>query len=310
MNASLVPCTDFQSLRELLSAPQVEVAGRRSPGVNPRAIWKGHLSVGELSCAVALYAAATTSERITFHIVNKKTGNRVRREYVDEQTGKIVERDDQVKGYETSRNAYLILEPDEIASAVPQGDKVLSVEEFVPCSDVDTAYFDKPYFLKPADEVSEDAFALIREGLRKKKVAAIARAVLFRRVRSVLLQPRGCGLLANTLHFDYEVRPAEAAFDSVPDLRIKGEMLDLAKHIIDTKAGTFDPSSFDDRYDAALAELVKAKAEGRKIEIPKKRAEGKVVDLMQALRDSAAAAKKSAKTSKPSSATAPKRKAG
>lgn len=257
-----------------------------------RAIWKGHLSVGELSCAVALYSAATTSERISFHIVNKKTGNRVRREYVDEQTGKPVARDDQVKGYETAKNTYVILEPDEIASAVPEGDKTLSVAAFVPYDEVDTAYFDKPYFLTPADEVAETAFALIRAGMRQQKVAALARAVLFRRVRSVLIQPGDGGFLANTLHFDYEVLPASDAFAEMPELTIKGEMLDLARHIIDTKRGTFDPSAFDDRYDAALAELVRAKAEGREIEMPKKQAEGKVIDLMQALRDSAGAASK------------------
>lgn len=273
-----------------------------------RAIWKGHLRVGELSCAVALYAAATTSERISFHIVNRKTGNRVRREYVDEQTGKPVERDDQVKGYETAKNSYVILEPDEIAGAVPEGDKTLAVEAFIPCDEVDTAYFDKPYFLKPDDEAAEGVFALIREGIRKKKVAALAHAVLFRRVRSVLIRPRGCGLLANTLHFDYEVLPAEDAFADMPALKIKGEMLDLARHIIDIKRGEFDPAAFDDRYDAALAELVKAKAEGRKIEKPEKKAEGKVIDLMQALRDSAAAAGKHAR-GKPKKPTA-RRKAG
>lgn len=273
-----------------------------------RAIWKGHLRVGELSCAVALYAAATTSERISFHIVNRKTGNRVRREYVDEQTGKPVERDDQVKGYETAKNSYVILEPDEIAGAVPEGDKTLAVEAFIPCDEVDTAYFDKPYFLKPDDEAAEGVFALIREGIRKKKVAALAHAVLFRRVRSVLIRPRGCGLLANTLHFDYEVLPADDAFADMPALKIKGEMLDLARHIIDTKRGEFDPAAFDDRYDAALAELVKAKAEGRKIEKPEKKAEGKVIDLMQALRDSAAAAGKHAR-GKPKKPRA-RRKAG
>lgn len=284
--------------------------------MSARAIWKGHLEVGELSCAVALYAAATTSERVSFHIVNSKTGNRVRREYVDEQTGKPVERDDQVKGYETSKNSYVILEPDEIANAVPQGDKTLAVESFIACGEVDTAYFDKPYFLKPADESAEEAFAVIREGMRRKKVAALARAVLFRRVRSVLIRPRGCGFLANTLNFDYEVLPAQDAFADMADISIKGEMLDLAKHIIDTKRGEFDPSAFDDRYDAALAELVRAKAEGRAIEKPKKKAEAKVIDLMQALRDSASAAdktnetNKTNKTKKPAAATSRKRKTG
>src|SRR5690606_148883 len=196
-----------------------------------RAIWKGHLSIGELSCGIALYAAATTSERVSFHIVNRKTGNRVRREYIDEQTEKPVAREEQVKGYETARNSYLILEPEEIAAAGPEGDKVLSVEDFIPCSDVDTVYFDKPYYLKPADEESDAAFAVIRGGMRKTKAAALARAVLFRRVRTALIQPLGCGFLADTLHFDYEVVPAETAFKPVPDLRIKGEMLELARHI-------------------------------------------------------------------------------
>lgn len=275
-----------------------------------RAIWKGHLSVGELSCAVALHAAATTSERISFHIVNRKTGNRVRRDYIDEQTEKPVGREDQVKGYEIAKNSYVILDPDEIAAAIPEADKTLSVESFIACDEVDTAYFDKPYFLKPADDESGAAFAVIREGMRRKKVAAIARAVLFRRVRTLLIQPRGCGFLADTLHFDYEVLPAKDAFDKVPDIRIKGEMLDLAKHIIETKRGTFDPAAFDDRYDAALAELVRAKAEGREIEKPTKKAEGKVIDLMQALRDSAAAAKKSAKGKAKKPAASSRRKAG
>ncbi|WP_421929035.1 Ku protein [Neoaquamicrobium sediminum] len=276
-----------------------------------RALWKGHLSVGELSCAVALYAAATTSDRVSFHIVNRKTGNRVRREYVDEETGKPVDRDDQVKGYETSKGNYVLLEPDEIAAAVPESDKTLAVESFVLCDDVDTVYFDKPYFVAPADEAAEEAFAVMREGMRKKKVVALARAVLFRRVRTLLIRPRGSGLLANTLNFDYEVRAADDAFDAVPEMKIKGEMLDLAKHIIDTKSGTFDPSAFDDRYDAALAELVKAKAEGREIEKPKRKREGKVIDLMEALRESAAAAGKGKRNAKKASTVStPKRKAG
>jgi DNA end-binding protein Ku len=277
-----------------------------------RALWKGHLSVGELNCAVALYAAATTSDRVSFHIFNRKTGNRVRREYVDEETGKPVDRDDQVKGYETSKGNYVLLEPDEIAAAVPESDKTLAVESFVPCDEVDTVYFDKPYFVAPADDAAEEAFAVMREGMRKKQVVALARAVLFRRVRTLLIRPRGCGLLANTLNFDYEVRAADDAFDAVPEMKIKGEMLDLAKHIIDTKSGTFDPSAFDDRYDAALAELVKAKAEGREIEKPKPKREGKVIDLMEALRESAAAAGKGKRgvKKKGASASAPKRKAG
>lgn len=272
-----------------------------------RAIWKGHLSVGELSCAVALHAAASTAERISFHIVNRKTGNRVRRQYVDEQTDRPVERDDQVRGYETARGQYVVLEAEELAAAVPESDKRLAVDRFIACADVDTVYFDKPYFVTPADEAAQAAFVLLHEGMRRKKVAALARAVLFRRVRTVLIRPDGSGFLANMLSFDYEVRPAKAAFAAISDLKIRREMLDLAKHIIATKKGRFDPGKFDDRYDAALAELVAAKLEGRTIARPKPKREGKVIDLMEALRESAAAAGK-AERRKP--APASRRKAG
>ncbi|MGP3697619.1 non-homologous end joining protein Ku [Rhodobacter sp. NSM] len=256
----------------------------------PRAIWKGWLAVGEVSCQVALHAAASTSERVTFHTVNRRTGNRVRREFVDAVSGKPVARDDQVKGYEVAPDEYIQLDPAEIASAVPDSDKCLRVDCFVPCREVDGAYFDKPYYLTPAGEAAGEAFALIREGMKARKVAALARTVLFRRLRTVMVRPHGAGFVANTLNFDYEVRSSAEAFEEIPKLRVKGEMLDLAKHIIATKAGSFDPAAYDDRYDAALADLVKAKLAGRK---PKRRAVPKKTkepaDLVAALRESVAA---------------------
>ena len=231
----------------------------------PRANWKGFLRIGEVSCAVALYTAASTSERIAFHTVNRATGHRVRREFVDAETGRPVERDDQVKGYEVAQGDYVILEPEEVAATVPDSDKTLEVSAFLRCGEIDQVYFDKPYYLAPADKAAEEAFALIREGMRKKGVAAIARTVLFRRVRTVLIRAHDEGMIATTLNFDYEVRSASEAFKDIPSMRIKGEMLELAEHIIRTKAGEFDITAFDDRYESALAELVKAKAEGRKI---------------------------------------------
>lgn len=255
--------------------------------MSPRAIWKGYLKIDELACPVALHSAASTSERVSFHTLNRKTGNRVQRQYVDEETGEPVERDEQVKGYETGKDDYVVLEPDEIAAAVPESAKTLSVEAFVACGKVDTLFFDRPYYLTPADDSARKAFAVIREGLETKSVAALARGVLFRRVRTLFVRAAGSGLVANTLNFDYEIRPASEVFDKIPSIKIKGEMLDLARHIIETKMGTFDPSAFDDRYDDALAELVKAKAEGRAIKAPKPAAGGKVIDLMDALRRSA-----------------------
>jgi DNA end-binding protein Ku len=252
-----------------------------------RAIWKGTIRLAELAFPVALYAAATTSQRVSFHILNRATGHRVEREYVDEETGKPVEKEDQVKGYETAPGDYIVVTPEEIAGAVPESDKTLTIEAFIPCPEVESVYFDKPYFIAPSDGAFSEPFAIVREGMRRKKVAALARAVLFRRVRTVMLRVQEHGLVAHTLNFDYEVRSAEDAFGGLPDVEVGGEMLDLARHIIDTKRGEFDPRSFDDRYDAALAELVKAKIEGREIRAPKRPRETKVTNLMDALRESA-----------------------
>lgn len=273
----------------------------------PRANWKGFVRIAELSIPVALYSAATTSERIAFHTVNRETGNRVRRQFVDEETEKPVEKDHQVKGYDLGQGRYIVLEPEEIAAAIPDSDKTIGIEAFIPCPEVDTVYFDKPYFLAPSGAVGNEAFAMIREAMQRGKVAALGRAVLFRRVRRLLIRPRGPLLLANTLNFDYEVRPAADAFDDIPDVKIEGEMLDLAKYIIETKSGKFDPRAFDDRYEAALAELVKAKIAGREFKPPKKQKETKVVDLMDALRKSAGAAGKSPPAKAKSRSTARKK---
>lgn len=253
----------------------------------PRAIWKGVLKIAELTCPVALYTAASTAERISFHTLNRKTGNRVQRQFVDEVTGKPVEHDDQVKGYDRGDGDYIVLEPEEIAAAIPESDKTLDVSTFLPCDEIDDVFLDRPYYITPSTAVASEAFELIREAMVEQQCAALARTVIFRRMRSILIRPHGKGLIGTTLNFDYEVRSAEDAFSDVPEMKIQDEMLDLAKHIIETKAGEFDPKAFDDRYEAALAELVKAKIEGRKLTPKKLHAPAKVVDLMEALRQSA-----------------------
>ncbi|MGD9509879.1 MAG: Ku protein [Geminicoccaceae bacterium] len=274
----------------------------------PRANWKGFLTVGELTCSVALYTAASTSERIAFNTINRATGHRVHREFVDRETGKPVEREDQVKGYQIGDGDYVVLKPEEIQAVVPASDKTLTVGAFIPCAEIDTVYLDRPYYLAPADRVAEEVFTLIRDGLRAKKVAMLARALLFRRLRTLMIRPHEAGMIASTLNFDYQVRDAADMFRSVPQVTIKGEMLDLAEHIIATKKGVFDPSKFDDRYEAALAELVQAKAEGRPLPERQQKKPEPVVDLLEALRQSAAAGspRRRAKTR----TVAPRRKAG
>ncbi len=278
-----------------------------------RANWKGFIKLGEVTFAVSLYTAASASERIAFHTLNRATGNRVRREFVDSETGDLVERDDQVKGYEIENGDFVVLEPDEVAAAVPDSDKTLAIEAFIPAGEIDDVYFDKPYYLAP-DTVGAEAFKLLRDGMRQAKVAALARTVLFRRLRTVLIRPYGDGLVGTTLNFDYEVRAAKEAFGDLPDVTIDGEMLELAKHIIATKTGAFDASTFDDRYEAAVAELVKAKSEGRTLPKRKAPAPSKPSDLLQALRESAGQAppakpkRGAAKAKAGAEAPAPKKK--
>lgn len=272
--------------------------------MSPRALWKGDLKFADIECPVALYAAASSAERVSFHVVNRRTGNRVHREYVDEETGKPVADDDQVKGFDIGNETFVTMEAEKISELVPASDKTLSVTRYVKFADFDPLFFDRPYYLGP-DHGAAPEFALVRDSLAAEKVVALAQTVLFRRLRTVAIRAEGKGLIANTLHFDYEVRSPEKIFSKLADKKIEKEMLDLAKHIMASKAGTFDPERFDDRYDAALAELVKAKIAGREIKPPKRPREGKVIDLMDALRRSAQGEGKAKDTGKSS-----RRKAG
>lgn len=279
----------------------------------PRANWKGTLKIGEVTCPIALYTAASTSDRIAFHTINRATGHRVRRVFVDSETGDPVDSADQAKGYQLGDNDYVVLTSDELAAAVPESDKVLAISAFVPCTDVDDVYLDKPYYLAPTQKAGDEAFALIREGMRQKKVVAIAQTVLFRRMRTLLIRPHGPGLIGTTLNFDYEVRAADQAFKDVSALKLDPEMLELAQHIISKKMGKFDISNFEDRYEAALAELVKAKVEGKSIPPRKEQPSTKVVDLLAALRESAGATKPKAagrKKAEPAAKPTKQRKAG
>lgn len=268
----------------------------------PRANWKGFLKVAEVSCPVALYTAASKSERIAFHTLNRATGHRVRRLFVDSETRDPVEKEDQIKGYEVGTNEYVMLEPEEIAAASPAGDKTLRVSAFVDRQEVDDVYFDKPYYLTPADRFAEEAYQLLVAGMRASNAVAVAQAVLFRRLRTLLIYAESYGLVATTLNFNYEVRSADIAFDEIPDIRLNGEMIELAEHIINTKKGAFDPSKFSDRYEMALADLVKAKLEGKKIEIRKEPLQAKTTDLMAALRESAGIAPKKNRSTSPAKA--------
>ena len=253
----------------------------------PRPSWKGYLKLSLVSCPVALYPAASSSEKVSFHMLNGETHNRLKQQYIDSETGDVVERDDRVKGYEVSKGDYIIVSDDDLADVKIESSHTIDIEKFVPKSEIDALYFDNNYFLAPDDKVGEEAFAVIREAMDKRKMVGIARVVLFGKERMIMLEPRSRGLVGTTLRYSYEVRAAGGYFDEIPKVDISKELLDLASHIIDTKAGTFDPSEFKDRYQDAVVELIRAKQTGH---APKtdKGAErpSNVVNLMDALRRS------------------------
>lgn len=253
----------------------------------PRANWKGYLKLSLVSCAVALYPASTAASRVSFHTVNRETGNRLRRQMFDPDTGDVVETENQVRGYEVAKGDYVIVEDDEIEKIAIESSHTIDIEAFVPRSEIDELYVDSPYYLAPDDRVAQEAFAVIREAMRKHDVVGIARVVLYRRERIVMLEPRGKGLFAATLRYPYEVRQPDAYFEDIPDLNIPPDMVDLASHIIGRMRRSFDPASFTDRYEDALIELVKAKQSGRSAPAPSAEPrQNNVVNLMDALRKS------------------------
>lgn len=257
--------------------------------MNRRASWKGHLKFADFSCEIGLYAALTASEKISFNIVNRKTGHRVERQYVDSDTGDAVEREDQVKGYELDNGDHIVIEGDEIAKLMPENDKVIRIRHFLGRSEIDKLYFDKSYYLAPTQDDGEEALTLLAKAMDDENVVALGEAVLFRRNRIVLIRPSGKALVATTLNFSYEVRSQTTVFKSIPDIQFDDEMLELAGHIIKTRAGTFNPADYSDRYNDALAELVKAKIEGREIAKQAPRGQDNIIDLKEALRRSAGA---------------------
>ena len=253
----------------------------------PRPSWKGYLKLSLVSCPVALYPASSSSEKVSFHMLNAETGNRLKQQYVDSDTGDLVERDERVKGYEVSKGDYLVITDEELADIKIESSHTIDIERFVPKTEIDALYFDNNYFLAPDDKVGEEAFAVIREAMEKRSMVGIARVVLFGKERMIMLEPRSKGLVGTTLRYAYEVRAAGAYFDEIPKVEISKELLDLASHIIDTKAGRFEPSAFKDRYQEAVVDLIRAKQTGKPL--PNDKGDAKpsnVVNLMDALKRS------------------------
>jgi DNA end-binding protein Ku len=253
----------------------------------PRAYWKGYLKLSLVSCPIALYPAASSSERVSFNRINKKTGNRLKQQQVDAETGEPVDKEDIGRGYETAKGQYLQVEDEEIEKIQIPSTRTIEIDSFVPRTEIDDRYLDSPYYIAPTDQVGQEAFAVIRDAIREKQMVALGRVMVSRREHVVMLEAFDKGLLATTLRYAYEVRDAAAYFEDIPDLKLPAEMKQLAAHIVDSKAAHFDPTKFVDHYETALVDLLRAKQAGRAVEAPKDQpAPDRVINLMDALRAS------------------------
>ena len=228
----------------------------------PRANWKGYLKLSLVSCSVALFPATTTSGRVRFNIINRETGNRVHNHVVDAETGEPVEDEDRIKGYKQG-SKYILLEDEELDRVALESTHTIDIEEFVPRDEVDEIYLDESYYLVPEDKVGYEAFTVIREAMEKTDLVGIARVVLYRRERLLMVQPRGKGIMATSIRYNDEVRAEKDYFSDLPSVKVSKDMLDLAEHILESKRGKFDPSKFEDRYEKALKNLIKVKGAGK-----------------------------------------------
>ena len=252
----------------------------------PRAYWKGYLKLSLVSCAVVLYPAVSSSSRTTFHTLNRTTGNRVKRQFVDAETGEVVPTENQAKGYEVSKGQHVLVEDDELEAVRLESTHTIDIDTFAKRSEVDERYLDTPYYLAPDDRIAQEAFGVIREAMRARGLVGLARVVLQRRERILMLEPLDKGIIGTTLHYAAEVRDAAPYFEEIEPLEVPKEMLDLAAHIMQTKAGTFDPAQFKDRYEEALVALVREKQQGVPVKPATAERPGNVINLLEALRRS------------------------
>jgi DNA end-binding protein Ku len=248
-------------------------------------------------------AGTSSTEKVSFRQVNKQTGNRIRYKKVDSETDEEVGSADIGKGYEVGKNEYLIMDDDELEAVQLESTHTIDIDQFVPFTQIDKRYYDQPYYIVPNDNVGVEAFAVIREAMVGKGMAAIGRVVMSKRERIIAIEPHGKGLIGTTLHYTYEVRKADDYFHDIPDVKIAPDMLKLAEHIVEQKEGEFQPEAFRDQYEEAVIEIIKKKQAHVPITKGTDRpsAPKNVINLMEALRrsiDSSKAAEKPAPKAK------------
>src|SRR5690348_13874081 len=280
-----------------------------------RAIWRGQIRLALVSIPVELFPATKSGAQIQFHQVHEPTGKRIKYEKVVPGIGPV-DRDEIVKGYEVSKGHYVLLDPEEIESVKLESKKTLDLVEFVDVHDIDAMYYDKPYFVVPADDLAEEAYVVMRDALKASKKIGVGQLAMRGQEYVVALKPCGKGLLLETLRYADEVNKAQSYFREIGDTKPDADLLDMASMLIERKSGKFDPKEFHNRYVDALHRLIeeKQKAKGQKIiEDPDANAGppkgSNVVDLMAALKRSLGNADEGGKAANENKGAAKKRTA-
>jgi DNA end-binding protein Ku len=278
-----------------------------------RAIWRGQIRLALVSIPIELFPATKSGAQIQFHQVYEPTGQRIKYEKVVPGIGPV-DRDQIVKGYEVSKGRYVLLDQEEIDSVKLESRKTLDLVEFVDEDGIDAMYFDKPYYVVPADDLAEEAYVVLRDALKAANKIGVGQLAMRGQEYVVALKPCGRGLLLETLRYADEVNKSSGFFRDIGDHKPDADLLDMASMLIERKAGEFDPKEFHNRYVDALHRLIekKQKAKGEKIiEEPEEAAPkgSNVIDLMAALKKSLGDQKESAKAKKPAAKKAPAKKA-
>jgi DNA end-binding protein Ku len=257
-----------------------------------RPYWKGYLKLSLVTCAVTLSPATTEGGRVRFHTLNRKTNDRIYTRYVDAETGKTVDDDDQVKAFQKGEDDYVVLEDDDLDAVKLDSVRTIDIDEFVPADTIEWVYYDSPYFVVPADDVGEEAFTVIREAMAKSDVVGISRLVLGNRERAVMLQPWDKGIILWTLRYGDEVRDEDEYFKAVKEEEPDNEMLSMVERIIEDRTTAWSESMVKDPVQDKLLDIIKSKQAPERKTAKKKEesqeAEGpsNVIDLMAALKKS------------------------
>lgn len=254
-----------------------------------RPSWRGHLKLSLVTCPVALYNATTPAGDVHFHLINPDTNHRVKTVTIDAKTDEIIDRKELIKGFEFAKGKYVTLTPEEIDSVRLESNKTIDIDKFVPAEEIDRLYWDHPYFLVPDGKLAAEPFTVIRAAMEKAGQVALGRVVISQRERLVALEPRGKGIIATTLRSHDEVRDIKDYFGDIPAVRADKEMVDIAQKIMAQKETKFNPSTFKDRYEDALRDLIARKRKGQDVieaEKPESDDDNNVVDLMAVLQAS------------------------